>query len=156
MKRISILLAVFAVLGIFVGSMVIATPKQGENAPVAKQQQQPDSRPAAQPKPQLLTSDVSRMVFIGLEKACGCVLNRINDCWSNLQAATQKKYAVSIERVNMDTHRAEAMAYRAKKPFTALPAIYLFDKSGKLLDLLQGELSVDEFTNALNLKRDKK
>ena len=95
-------------------------------------------------------SRVTRIAFVDKEKCCQCTQDRIDASWAALQAALAgRDSALPVERIHVDTQAELAGKYRSKQPFMALPAIYLLDGSGNVVELLQGELSQAQVSAAL-------
>ena len=93
---------------------------------------------------------LARIVFVDKENCCQCTRDRIDASWTALQAALAgRKGAVPVERVHVDTQPKLTGEYRSKQPFVALPAIYLLDGSGNVVELLQGELTQAQLSAAL-------
>jgi hypothetical protein len=94
---------------------------------------------------------LTRIVFVDQEKCCQCTRDRIEGSWAALQAALAGRgNSIPVARVHVDTQPQLAAEYRAKRPFLALPAVYLLDGSGNVLELLQGELSQAELSAAMD------
>ena len=93
---------------------------------------------------------VARIVFIDKENCCQCTQDRIDASWAALQAALAGRASpVPVERVHVDTQPELAAQYRNKQAFMALPAVYLLDGSGNVVELLQGELTHAQVSAAL-------
>lgn len=95
------------------------------------------------------TNAVTRIVFIGQERACDCTRNRIEGSWSALQAALGQNSSRNVERLNRDTQADEVEEYRMLRPFVTVPAIYLLDNNGAIVELLQGEVTEEQVRTAL-------
>jgi hypothetical protein len=102
-------------------------------------------------KPVAKTSSaaVAKIVFIDKEKACDCTAKRINDSWTALQEALGKESALPIERIHMDTQAAQAESYKTQRAYMVAPAIYFLDANGQILEMLQGEVSSEQFKKTL-------
>jgi hypothetical protein len=94
----------------------------------------PSSAPAAEVA-------VARIVFVGKEHACDCTRKAIDASWQALEAALGLQNRIPVERLHSDTQEDKVVPYRAKKPFLALPAIYLLDGTDSLIEMLQGEIT---------------
>ena len=92
---------------------------------------------------------VARIVFLDQEKCCPCSQKRIDDGWSRLQAAMDYKPTVPIERVHVDTEMEKSKPYTAMKQAIIAPAIYFLDRDGKLLDMVQGEVTEEALRQQL-------
>lgn len=98
---------------------------------------------------QAATSRVAKVVFVGQKQACDCTRKRIDGSWAALQAAAGARKHIPIERIYMDTDEAKVEPYEEMRAIMVLPAIYLLDGSGKLLDMVQGEVTADNFDRIL-------
>lgn len=92
---------------------------------------------------------VTRIVFVGKEKACECTQKRIDGSWAALQAALAKKSAVPVERLNLDTQSDQVAFYQGLRAILAIPAIYFLDSKGELVEMLQGEVTEPQASGAL-------
>ena len=95
-------------------------------------------------------NELARIVFVDKEKCCQCTRDRIEASWSALQAALAgRRDAVRVERVHFDTQPQLARRYHARRPIMAFPAVYFLDDEGNVLELLQGELTREQLSAAL-------
>ena len=95
-------------------------------------------------------SKVAKIVFIDQEECCDCTRKRIDGSWAALQEALKGRApAPPIERVHQDKEGDRAESFRLMKPFMVIPAVYLLDSGGVLVEQLQGEITADQFTKAL-------
>jgi hypothetical protein len=93
---------------------------------------------------------VAKVVFVDLEKCCKCTASNIGASWDALQeAVADTKSTASIERLHMDTQAAAAAPYRTLKAPVAMPAVYFLDADGKLIELLQGQITTAQAANLL-------
>ena len=96
------------------------------------------------------SAKLARVVFVDQEDCCQCTRERINASFAALQGALAGRATqIPVARVHADSQAAIADEYRQKQPFMVLPAIYLMDESGNVLQLLQGELSQAQLSAAL-------
>jgi hypothetical protein len=91
---------------------------------------------------------VAKVVFVDKEKCCECTQKRVDAGWSVLGDALTGR-TIPIERLHMDTQQDAVEPWRKKKPFMALPAVYLVGADGELVALLQGEYTKDQIVAAL-------
>lgn len=105
---------------------------------------------AATPASARDSADVARIVFIDQEQACECTRNRITTSWDALQAALGEGSGLEIERIHRDTQADQADAYRLLRPMVTVPGIYLLDAEGAVIELLQGEITEEQFRAALD------
>ena len=103
----------------------------------------------AAPASQSSKTNVAKIVFVGQKQACPCTRKRIDGSWAALQAAAGARKHIPIERIYMDTDEVEVEPYEKMRAIMVLPAIYLLDGSGKLLDMVQGEVTTDNFDRVL-------
>jgi hypothetical protein len=96
-------------------------------------------KPATTNKP-ASTGVVSRIVFVDKERACACTRERIDNSWKALTEVVGYPPVPDVERIHMDSQVAKAEPYKKHRPIMVPPAIYFFDKQGKLLEVLQGEV----------------
>lgn len=96
------------------------------------------------------TGIVARIVFVDQEQACECTQNRITASWTALQAALGEGSGLEIERIHRDTQEAQAEEFRALRPMVTVPGIYLLDEDGALIELLQGDITEEQFRTALD------
>ena len=95
-------------------------------------------------------SKVAKIVFIDLEECCDCTRKRIDGSWAALQEALKgRSPALPIERIHQDKDAEKAEGFRLMKPYMVVPAVYFLDASGALVEQLQGEITVEQFTKAL-------
>ena len=94
-------------------------------------------------------TNVAKIVFVGQKQACPCTRKRIDGSWAALQAAAGARKHIPIERIYMDTDEVEVEPYEEMRAIMVLPGIYLLDGSGKLLDMVQGEVTTDNFNRIL-------
>jgi hypothetical protein len=94
-------------------------------------------------------SAVTRVVFIGKKEACDCTRKAIDTSWKALEAVLAAGHAMPVERLEVDTDPEKVRTYQMMKPFMALPAIYLLDVNDGVVEMLQGEVSEAQVTEAL-------
>ena len=95
-------------------------------------------------------SKVAKIVFIDQEECCDCTRERIDSSWAALQKVLKGRVPmIPVERVHRDKESDKAEGFRLMKPYMVVPAVYLLDASGALVEQLQGEITVEQFTKAL-------
>ena len=92
---------------------------------------------------------VQRIAFVDQEEACECTRKRINDSWAALQSAMKQSREIPVDRIHRDTQPVEVAPLSAKRKFVAVPAIFLLDGGGEVIDMLQGEVTDKELVAAL-------
>jgi hypothetical protein len=97
------------------------------------------------PKP----SAVARLAFLDKADACDCTKANIDKGWTALQAALGAGNAVPVDRIHMDTQADQAAPLLAQRKIVAVPALYLLDASGNVLDLMQGDIQEAAVRKAL-------
>ncbi|MCP4676069.1 MAG: cytochrome c biogenesis protein CcdA [Deltaproteobacteria bacterium] len=104
---------------------------------------------ATQTETQPQKSRVSKIVFIGQKQACECTRNRIDETWKALESALEGGPALPVERLHLDVDEEKTEKYHEMRALMVAPGIYFFNESGKLFEMLQGEVRVDEFAEVL-------
>ena len=94
---------------------------------------------------------VTRIVFIGKQKACPCTKKQIADGWKALKAGLGKR-RIPVKRLQADVHTAEVGRYQQKRAYKALPAIYFLTAAGKVIDLLQGIVTAADVQQVLKAR----
>ena len=118
---------------------------------------QPDTEPTpgeAQPvaSPPLEQATVTRIVFIGQEKACKCARTRIDVTWAALQSALEGHSQITVESLTMDQDEDEFDRYDEMQSLVVAPGIYFLDAEGRLILLLQGEQTQQQILQVLEPK----
>ncbi len=92
---------------------------------------------------------VTKIVFVGQKEACDCTRKRVDDSDAALQAALKGLDSIGVERLNLDVDKDKLAPYRAMRAIMVAPAVYLLDDKGALVDMLQGEITTEQFQAAL-------
>jgi len=100
-------------------------------------------------KPASSGGSVGRIIFVGQKDACQCTRDRIDTSWAALEAVLGREPAVPVERIQLDVDAAKAEEYAKLKAIIVVPGIYFLDEKGKLVELLQGEVSPKQVTAVL-------
>jgi hypothetical protein len=141
-KSVLVLIAMAAI-----AMMGISCTNNAANADNPPVQQTAIEQTAVEPA---APTGVAKIVFVDKEKACKCTAEKIEKSWTALAAALKAKgVELPIERVHLDTQAAEAGKYKALKPMIAIPGIYLLNADGKLIELLQGEVTTEQVEKVL-------
>jgi hypothetical protein len=128
----------FAVLLVFAG--VCEGPPEALADPAAP----------AEAEAAVATSPVKNIVFIGKEKACDCTKERVDASRAILTRVLEAApIPVKTLHVDKEDERAEVDRYLEMKAFMVLPAIFLLDGEGGLVELLQGEVTEKQVREAL-------
>ena len=93
---------------------------------------------------------VSKIVFVGQKDACECTRKRIDSGWSALSAVLAEHPQIQVEKIQLDVESKRYDELDDLRSLLVAPGIYCFDGSGKLVELLQGE--VEEYKIAELLK----
>ncbi|MFC1706384.1 hypothetical protein ACFL59_06105 [Planctomycetota bacterium] len=93
----------------------------------------------------------AQVVFIDRERCCDCTRKQIDATWQALQAVLGKRPDLPVTRYHLDTQKAEVEMYQLLRPMQFVPAVYVLDRDGDLLDLLQGELTEQALGKALGV-----
>jgi len=91
----------------------------------------------------------ARLVFLDKETACDCTKAKIDSSWSAIQAALGSGNPMPVERIHADTEADKAAPLIAKRKIVSLPALYVLDDSGNVLDLFQGEMEENAVRRSL-------
>lgn len=97
----------------------------------------------------LSSGAVARIVFVDKEKACACTRERIDKSWKALTGVVGYPPVPDVERIHMDSQAAKADPYKKQRAIMVPPAIYFFDKQGKLVEVLQGEVKSEQVKKLL-------
>ena len=95
------------------------------------------------------TGAVARIVFVGQHEACDCTKNRIATTWKALETALADRKDLPVERLELDVDAAKVDPYEQLQALMTAPGLYLLDDNGKLVKMLQGELTVAQISRAL-------
>ena len=93
---------------------------------------------------------VARIVFIGKQDACDCTRARIDGSFAALQSALGGREEIPVERLRVDVDEQRVATYREMRSIMVLPAIYLLGGSGELTEMLQGEITAEQFLTAID------
>ncbi len=93
---------------------------------------------------------VASIVFVDKEKACACTKDRVDASWKALTEVVGFPPVPDVTRIHMDTQEDKAAPYQAKKAIMVPPAIYFLGKGGKLVEVLQGEITAEQVRAVLN------
>lgn len=110
----------------------------------SKSQPSPSAKSATDPS----AAKVARIVFLGQAQACPCTEKRIAETREALTTALAGT-ELPVDRFDIDVDPELAEPYEELKAYMVMPALYLLDKDGNLLEMMQGELSVEQLSNAL-------
>jgi hypothetical protein len=102
---------------------------------------------AATTKPAQAT--VTKVVFVGKQDACDCTRKRVDDSLAALQTALGDRQDIAVERLQEDIDQARVTRYQQMGAIMVLPGIYLLDGSGAPVEMLQGEVTVEQLRRAL-------
>lgn len=94
-------------------------------------------------------AQVTKVVFIGQREACECTRNRIDTTLAALEQVLKRHPDVKLEKLEQDVQQEQADRYDELKPMMVAPGVYLMDGDGKLVELLQGELTAPQLETAL-------
>jgi hypothetical protein len=101
------------------------------------------------PAAQAPATNVAKIVFVDKKDACECTRERADGSWAALQSALGGREDIPVERIYADTEPEKVAPYKEMRSFMVIPAIYVLDASGALLDRLQGEITSERFAKAL-------
>jgi len=92
---------------------------------------------------------VARIVFVGQREACDCFKERIAKTWKALETALEGHKDLPVERLELDVDEAKVDPYEQMQALMTAPGVYLLDSEGKLVKMLQGELTAEQLRRAL-------
>jgi len=95
------------------------------------------------------TVKVSRIVFVGKEHACDCTRARIDETWASLQAVLKSEKGILVERARIDTEPDRVEPLQKMRAIIVIPAVFFFDASDTLFEMLQGEVTTEQFARVL-------
>jgi hypothetical protein len=98
------------------------------------------------------TAKLAKIAFIDKEHACDCTRKRVDGTWAALEAALGTPAKFPVERIHVDTESAKAGAYTALKPLMVPPGIYFVDQRNGLLEMLEGEVTVEQIAAVLKTR----
>ena len=151
----SLFFFVSAILFVHVGHAAKKEDCPGQTNPLACQEMTPaPTKKRIAPTPKRVVpakkqikraSKVKSIVFIGKMYACNCTKKRIAQSWLALTNTLKGYTPIAIKRINLDVNKKEAQRLRKIAPFFVIPGIYMFDKKGGLVKMLQGKITQTQF-----------
>ena len=84
---------------------------------------------------------VARIVFVGKQQACECTRARITASRKVLDTVLSSHGELPVQTLLVDTEADLVTPFRHQQAFVVLPAIYFLDESGKVVQMLQGEVA---------------
>ncbi len=94
-------------------------------------------------------AQVAKVVFIDKAIACDCTKKRTEDSFAALTTALGTPASLPVERIHLDTQKAQADTYTVFKPLLVVPGIYFLDANNAVVELLQGEVQAEQVTMVL-------
>lgn len=94
-------------------------------------------------------SPVARLAFLDKAEACECTQKTINKGWGSLQAVLGSGNPMPVDRIHVDTQADQAAPLLAQRKIIAVPALYLLDANGFVIDMLQGDIEESDVRKAL-------
>ena len=95
-----------------------------------------------------VTGAVAKIVVVDKENCCDCTRDR-TECTLTVLNQALESSGIPVERLHVDTQEEAVAAYRAKKSFMVIPAVYFLGENGEVLHLLQGEVKEEQVLVAL-------
>jgi hypothetical protein len=92
---------------------------------------------------------VAKIVFIGKKNACDCTRARVDETLAVMQQALNGRSDIAVEQLQVDVDEEAVAGYQKLRPIIVLPAIYLLEGAGTLVDVLQGEVTAEQVKKAL-------
>jgi len=125
--------------------LLVAACTTPANAP---ERAAPRPLPAAPEKS--ASAKIAKIAFIDQAEACECTTKRIAASWSALEAALAKSPpGIPVERIHLDRDEAKADKYDEMESLIVPPGIYFFDENEALVEMLQGEITVEQISEVL-------
>jgi len=94
-------------------------------------------------------SPVARLAFLDKAEACECTQKNIDKGWTALQAALGSGNSMPVDRIHVDSQADQAAPLLAQRKVIAVPALYLLDANGFVIDMLQGDIQESDVRKAL-------
>jgi len=94
-------------------------------------------------------SAIARLAFVDKADACECTRKNIDKGWGALQTVLGAGNPMPVDRIHMDTQADQAAPLLAQRKIVAVPAVYLLDANGFVIDVLQGDLQETDLRKAL-------
>lgn len=88
---------------------------------------------------------VTQIVFLDQEEICPIIKKQINGVWDNVQTVAAPRN-IKVTRVYRDTQGSLARKYTEFKPMAVPPGLYFVSGTGEVIDMLQGDKSVEDIT----------
>ena len=95
------------------------------------------------------SASISRIVFIGKKNACDCTRSAIEATSRVIDARLGPSPSIVVERLEIDVDSDGVREYQKMRPMLALPALYFLDGEGRLVQMLQGEVSEAQLSSVL-------
>lgn len=92
---------------------------------------------------------VAKVVFVGQKDCCQCTGDRILASWTALEAVLAKHEGIAVERFDIDVDEAQATALEKHGKVMVIPGLYFLSADGKLVKLIQGEVTAAQVTEVL-------
>jgi hypothetical protein len=64
-------------------------------------------------------------------------------------AVRGRQPSTPIDRFHLDTQDAKAEPFLARRPLLAAPGLYVLDRNGRIIDLLQGDITEAQIRGAI-------
>lgn len=144
MKRSVILLSAFLVVGLSACERAAPASNAGPS-PATAAASATKGAPAA-------GGAIARIVFVDKDKCCACTRERIDKTWKALTGVVGFPPVPAVERIHMDSQAAEAAPYLKQRAIMVPPALYFFDRQGKLVEVLQGEVQGEQIKKILGTR----
>lgn len=100
--------------------------------------------------PRVAAPRVARIAFIDKADACDCTRKRVEGTWAALQSALGTPATLPVERIHLDTQPARAETYTLLEPLMVPPGVYFVDGGDAVIELLQGEVTIEQIAAVLN------
>ena len=141
MKRVSPFILT-ASLGLAVVALVASCKQEVNASGQSATANAPTKQAVANPK-------VAKIVFIGKKNACDCTRARVDESIAEMQKALTGRSDIAVELLQVDVDGEAVARYQKLRPIMVLPAIYLLEDAGTLIDVLQGEVTAAQVQKAI-------
>ncbi len=118
-------------------------------SPTAKAAAEQPAKTAAAPTEATKAAKVAKVVFVGQKDCCQCTGDRILASWTALEEVLAKHQGVEVERFDIDVDDARATELEKLGKVMVIPGLYFLSADGKLVKLLQGEVTAAQVEEVL-------
>lgn len=95
------------------------------------------------------SAKVAKVVFVGQKDCCQCTGDRILASWTSLEEVLAKHADVAVDRFDIDVDEARATEMEKLGKVMVIPGLYFLSADGKLVKLIQGEVTAAQVAEVL-------